>query len=72
MADPLLNKTETDQKLISPDYSSARQSGDFRLREVSIHSKSNPNVIHLNSAGVFVSLDIFEDCLLYTSDAADE
>ena len=55
------NKTVTDQKLESPDYTTSRMGGDFRLRELSIHSKNNQNVIHLNSPGVFVSLDIYED-----------
>ncbi len=54
-------KTVTDKKLEKLDYSSAKMGGDFRLKEVSIHSRSNPNVVHLNSAGVFNSLDIFED-----------
>ena len=45
-------------KLEKLDYFSAKMGGDFRLKEVSIHSRSNPNVVHLNSAGVFNSLDI--------------
>ena len=55
------NTTATDKKLESPDYSTSRMGGDFRLREVSIHSRNNQNVIHLNAPGVFVSLDIYED-----------
>ena len=55
------NKTVTDKKLETLDYSSSRMGGDFRLREVSIHSSNNQNVIHLNAPGVFVALDIFED-----------
>ena len=55
------NNTVTDKKLKKLDFSSPRMSGDFNLREVSIHSRNNRNVIHLNVPGVFVSLDIYED-----------
>ncbi len=55
------NKTETDKKFTDKDYSSPIMGGDFRLRELSLHSKSNNSIVHLNAAGVFVSLDIYED-----------
>jgi hypothetical protein len=54
-------ETITDTNLKSSSSDSPRIGGDFRLREVSIHSKSNPNIVQLNSPGVFSSLDIFED-----------
>ena len=55
------NKTKTDIKLLDKDQSSPITGGDFRLREVSLHSRSNNSIIHLNVGGVFVSLDIYED-----------
>ena len=58
------NKTKLDEKIIRPSGTSGglpATGGDFRLQEVSVHSKSNPNIIQLNAVGVFVSLDIYED-----------
>ena len=55
------NKTKTDIKFHDKDYSSPISGGDFRLRELTLHSRSNDSIIHLNAAGVFVSLDIYED-----------
>ena len=55
------NQTKTDIKFTNKDYSSPISGGDFRLRELSLHSRSNNSIIHLNAAGVFVSLDIYED-----------
>ena len=55
------NKTKTDIKFHDKDYSSPISGGDFRLRELSLHSKSTNSIIHLNAGGVFVSLDIYED-----------
>ena len=55
------NKTKTDIKFTDKDYSSPISGGDFRLRELSLHSRSTDSIIHLNAGGVFVSLDIYED-----------
>ena len=52
---------EIDKKLKSPDYSSPELSGDFRLKELSIHSPSNDNVLLLDSTSAFVELNIYED-----------
>ena len=52
---------EIDNKLQSPDYTSPEQSGDFRLKEISIHSPSNDQAQLLDTPSVFVELDIFED-----------
>ena len=48
-----------DQKLLGPDYSSPVTGGDFRLKEVSIHSPSNDSAQSLDTPSVFVELDIF-------------
>ena len=53
--------TTIDSKLSNPDFSSPLMGGDFRLQELAIRSKGNPTLIQLNAAGVFESLDIFED-----------
>ena len=43
-------------------FQSPRQTGDFRLLEVSIISPSNPkNKVLLNSGNMFVQLELFED-----------
>ena len=55
------NKTKTDIKFTDKDYSSPISGGDFRLRELTLHSRSTNSIIHLNAGGVFVSLDIYED-----------
>jgi len=55
------NKTKTDKKLTDKDYSSPISGGDFRLRELTLHSRSTNSIIQLNAGGVFVSLDIYED-----------
>ena len=55
------NKTKTDIKFHDKDYSSPISGGDFRLRELTLHSRSSDSILHLNAAGVFVSLDIYED-----------
>ena len=52
---------EIDNKLQSPDYTSPEQSGDFRLKEISIHSPSNDQAQLLDTPSVFVELDIYED-----------
>jgi len=50
-----------DQKLLGPDYSSPVTGGDFRLKELSIHSPSNDFAQSLDSPSSFVELNIFED-----------
>jgi len=55
------NKTTTDKKVTDKDYSSPITGGDFRLRELTLHSKSTNSIVQLNAAGVFVNLDIYED-----------
>ena len=55
------NKTTTDKKLTDKDISSPITGGDFRLRELTLHSKSTNSIVQLNVGGVFVSLDIYED-----------
>ena len=50
--------TEIDQKLQSPDYASPEQSGDFHLKELSIHSPSNDQAQSLDTPSVFVELNI--------------
>jgi hypothetical protein len=52
---------EIDRKLQRPDYSSPLIGGDFRLKEVSLHSPSNDSAQSLDTPSVFVELDIFED-----------
>ena len=53
--------TEIDRKLQSPDYASPLMSGDFNLRELSIHSPSNNFAQSLNSPSIFIELNIYED-----------
>ena len=53
--------TEIDRKLQSPDYASPLMSGDFNLRELSIHSPSNNFAQSLNSPSTFIELNIYED-----------
>ena len=53
--------TEIDQRLQSPDYASPVMRGDFRLKELSIHSPSNDQAQLLDTPSVFVELNIYED-----------
>ena len=50
-----------EQKIKKVDNTSPMGGGSFILRELSIMSPSTPNVIHLNSPGLFEQLDIYED-----------
>ena len=52
---------EIDKKLQSPDYASPVMKGDFRLKELSIHSPSNDQAQLLDTPSVFVELNIYED-----------
>jgi len=53
--------TEIDQRLQNPDYASPVIRGDFRLKELSIHSPSNDQAQLLDTPSVFVELNIYED-----------
>ena len=53
--------TEFDKKVTRPEIDYSIYGGSFRLRELSLHSPSNSNVVHFNSAGVFMELNIYED-----------
>ena len=50
-----------DSKIKKVDNTSPMGGGSFILRELSIMSPSSPNVVHLNSPGVFEELNIYED-----------
>jgi len=50
-----------DRKIKKVDNTSPMGGGSFILRELSIMSPSSPNVVHLNSPGVFEELNIYED-----------
>ncbi|MDP6845887.1 MAG: hypothetical protein QF460_02960 [Candidatus Nanoarchaeia archaeon] len=52
---------EIDKKLQNPDYTSPELSGDFRLKELSIHSPSNDQAQLLDTPSAFVELNIYED-----------
>jgi hypothetical protein len=54
-------KTTVDKVLDKPDYTSPLSIGDFRIRELSLHSPSNDGVLELDSPSVFVELNIYED-----------
>ena len=53
--------TNIDKLLGKRSYESSQASGDFRLRELTIHSPSNANVVEINSASMFIELNIYED-----------
>ena len=53
--------TEVDAKITGSKIDHFIFGGSFDLRELSLHSPSNPSKIRLNAAGVFVELNIFED-----------
>ena len=53
--------TKLDQKITGSKIDRFIFGGSFDLRELSLHSPSNPSKIRLNAAGVFVELNIFED-----------
>ena len=53
--------TKVDQIVAGPEIDYSIFGGSFRLRELSLHSPSNPSVVQFNSAGVFIELNIFED-----------
>ena len=50
-----------DRKIKKVDNTSPMGGGSFIIRELTIQSPSNPNVIHLNSPGFFEELNIYED-----------
>ena len=50
-----------DKKIKKVDNTSPMGGGSFIIRELTIQSPSNPNVIHLNSPGFFEELNIYED-----------
>ena len=50
-----------DRKIKDVDNTSPMGGGSFILRELTIMSPSSPNVVHLNSPGVFEELNIYED-----------
>ena len=50
-----------EQKIKKVDNTSPMGGGSFILRELSIMSPSSPNLVHLNSPGVFEELNIYED-----------
>jgi len=52
---------EIDDKLQRPNYSSPVTGGDFRLKELSIHSPSNDFAQSLDTPSAFIELNIFED-----------
>ena len=52
---------EIDNKLQRPDYTSPVTGGDFRLKELSIHSPSNDFAQSLDTPSAFLELNIFED-----------
>ena len=53
--------TTVDKALDRPDYTSPLSIGDFRLRELTLHSPSNDGVLELDTPSVFVELNIYED-----------
>ena len=50
-----------ERKIKKIDNTSPMGGGTFILKELSIMSPSSPNVVHLNSPGVFEELNIYED-----------
>ena len=53
--------SEIDKILQSPNYTAQEMGGDFRLRELSIHSPSSRFVQLFDSPSAFLELNIFED-----------
>ena len=54
-------QTNVDSKIQGLDYTSPNFDGDFRLLELSLHSRNNDAVVELNSSSVFQQMEIFED-----------
>ena len=54
---------QVDSNIFNRGYRSPLEAGEFNLRELSLHSPSNPNPILLDSPTSFVELCIFEDNL---------
>lgn len=57
----MVTQTNIDNKIHFLDYNSPDHEGDFRLLELSVHSRNNDDVVELNSTSVFQEMEIFED-----------
>ncbi len=57
----MANETNVDKNIRDRSYESPNIQGDFRIREISIHSPSNKNPVEINGTTMFVELSIFED-----------
>ena len=55
------NETNVDRNIRDRSYESPELQGDFRIREISIHSQSNKNPIEINGTSMFIELSIYED-----------
>ena len=52
---------QVDSNIFNRGYRSPLEAGEFNLRQLSLHSPSNPNAVLLDSPTSFVELNIFED-----------
>ena len=59
MANP--HETNVDKNIKDRSYESPELQGDFRIREISIHSPSNKHPIEINGTSMFIELSIYED-----------
>ena len=52
---------QVDSNIFNRGYRSPLEAGEFNLRQLSLHSPSNPNAVLLDSPTSFIELCIFED-----------
>ncbi len=57
----MAKETNVDRNIKNRSYESPDTPGDIRIREISIHSPSNPNPVELNASSMFIELNIYED-----------